>query len=52
MAAKTKITGIISDLDGVPYRGDDPIEPAVAAFNRWADRQIPYVILTNNSSAQ
>ena len=45
-----KISGIISDLDGVAYRGDDPIESAVAAFRTWEDAGLPYAFVTNNST--
>ena len=45
-----KITGIISDLDGVTYRGDEPIESAVGMFQRWSDMGLPYAFVTNNST--
>mgnify|MGYP000855138275 CR=1 FL=1 len=45
-----KISGIISDLDGVTYRGDDPIESAVAAFKTWDAADLPYAFVTNNST--
>ena len=45
-----KISGIISDLDGVTYRGDDPIESAVAAFKAWDGAGLPYAFVTNNST--
>ena len=45
-----KISGIISDLDGVTYRGDDPIESAVAAFKTWDAAGLPYAFVTNNST--
>lgn len=44
------ISGIISDLDGVTYRGDDPIDSAVQAFQRWHDAGVPYAFVTNNST--
>lgn len=45
-----KISGIISDLDGVTYRGDEPIESAVSVFQRWNDIGLPYAFVTNNST--
>jgi len=45
-----KISGIISDLDGVTYRGDEPIESAVGVFQRWNDSGLPYAFVTNNST--
>lgn len=45
-----KITGIISDLDGVTYRGQRAIESAVRAFQRWYDDGVPYAFVTNNST--
>jgi FMN phosphatase YigB (HAD superfamily) len=45
-----KISAIISDLDGVTYRGDDPIESAVQAFQKWYDNGFPYAFVTNNST--
>ena len=45
-----KISGIISDLDGVTYRGDKPIESAVGVFQKWSDIGLPYAFVTNNST--
>jgi len=45
-----KISGIISDLDGVAYRGDEPIESAVGVFQQWSDIGLPYAFVTNNST--
>ena len=45
-----KISGIISDLDGVTYRGDEPIESAVRVFQRWNEIGLPYAFVTNNST--
>jgi 4-nitrophenyl phosphatase len=44
------IRGIISDLDGVAYRGDTPIEKSVEAFRRWQAQGLPYAFVTNNST--
>lgn len=46
----TTISAIISDLDGVTYRGADPIPEAVTAFRAWHDRGLPYAFVTNNST--
>lgn len=43
-------TAIISDLDGVTYRGDAPIPSAVQAFRHWHKQGLPYVFVTNNST--
>lgn len=45
-----KLSAIISDLDGVTYRGDDPIESAVDAFQHWHKSGFPYAFVTNNST--
>lgn len=45
-----KISAIISDLDGVTYRGKEPIESAVKIFRLWNDIGIPYAFVTNNST--
>lgn len=45
-----KISAIISDLDGVAYRGDDPIESAVSVFQKWHENDFPYAFVTNNST--
>lgn len=45
-----QIKGIISDLDGVAYRGDAPIPSAVQAFAAWAEAGLPYAFVTNNST--
>ena len=45
-----RIRGIISDLDGVTYRGDDPIESAVVAFQAWDEAELPVAFVTNNST--
>ena len=50
MTVWPRISGVISDLDGVVYRGDDPIATAVTAFQRWHKDGVPYVFVTNNST--
>ena len=44
------IGGVISDLDGVVYRGEAPIADAVEAFRRWHRAGIPYCLVTNNAT--
>lgn len=44
------ILAIVSDLDGVVYRGDRAIPGAVEAIAEWKARGIPYVFVTNNAS--
>lgn len=44
------MSAIISDLDGVTYRGEDPIESAVKAFQKWHENGFPYAFVTNNST--
>jgi 4-nitrophenyl phosphatase len=44
------IKGIISDLDGVAYRDDNPIPGSVQAFGAWHERGAPYAFVTNNST--
>ncbi|MBR0971346.1 HAD-IIA family hydrolase [Bradyrhizobium japonicum] len=44
------IRGIISDLDGVAYRGDSAIPSSVRAFRAWHEQGLPYAFVTNNST--
>lgn len=44
------IRGIISDLDGVAYRGDTAIPSSVRAFRAWHQQGVPYAFVTNNST--
>ena len=48
--AETAIRGIISDLDGVVYRGETSFPEAVAAFGVWRRAGIPYAFVTNNAT--
>jgi 4-nitrophenyl phosphatase len=41
--------GVLSDLDGVVYRGEGAIPGAVERFNRWQDAGVPYCFVTNNA---
>lgn len=42
--------GIIFDMDGVLYRGDQPIEGAGEVVEYLKSKDIPFVLLTNNST--
>lgn len=44
------ILGVVSDLDGVVYRGAAAVPGAVEAFRAWHARGIPYAFVTNNST--
>jgi 4-nitrophenyl phosphatase len=44
------IRGIISDLDGVVYRGKQAIEESVEAFHAWRRLRVPFCFVTNNST--
>lgn len=42
-------SAVLSDLDGVVYRGDAPVPGAVDRFRRWQHAGIPYCFVTNNA---
>lgn len=42
-------SAVLSDLDGVVYRGDQPVPGAVERFRLWHDRGLPYCFVTNNA---
>ena len=42
-------SAVLSDLDGVVYRGDDAVPGAVGRFNRWQSEGVPYCFVTNNA---
>ncbi|WDR03243.1 HAD-IIA family hydrolase [Devosia algicola] len=44
------VKAVISDLDGVVYRGREAIAGAVETFAAWHERGIPYCFVTNNST--
>ncbi|QHP66397.1 HAD-IIA family hydrolase [Bradyrhizobium sp. LCT2] len=44
------IEGIISDLDGVVYRGNAAILDAIEAFARWQASGLRFCFVTNNST--
>jgi NagD protein len=46
---KNKVKGVISDMDGVIYRGKELIPGAQDFINQLKDREIPFLFLTNNS---
>src|SRR5712691_2953001 len=43
--------GILLDMDGVIYRGDDPIAGAAALIRQLREDSIPFLFLTNNSAS-
>jgi 4-nitrophenyl phosphatase len=48
--SRGSIRGVVSDLDGVVYRGGAPIASSIEAFRRWREQGVPYAFVTNNSS--
>lgn len=42
-------SAVLSDLDGVVYRGEEAVPGAVDRFNRWQASGIPYCFVTNNA---
>jgi 4-nitrophenyl phosphatase len=46
----SQISGVISDMDGVLWQGDEPLPGLVEFFEFLRARGIPYVLATNNSS--
>lgn len=42
-------SAVLSDLDGVVYRGEEAIPSAVKRFNQWKSQGIPYCFVTNNA---
>jgi 4-nitrophenyl phosphatase len=40
---------VLSDLDGVVYRGEDAIPGAVERFNLWQKQGLSYCFITNNA---
>jgi 4-nitrophenyl phosphatase len=44
-----QFSAVLSDLDGVVYRGEDAIPGAVERFNHWHSRGVPYCFVTNNA---
>lgn len=48
--SRGSILGVVSDLDGVVYRGGSAIPGAVEAFRRWSERSVPVAFVTNNAT--
>jgi len=46
----TDVAGVLLDMDGTVYRGDEPIEGASLFISRLKEAGIPYAFITNNSS--
>src|ERR671925_436660 len=44
------ISGVISDMDGVLWQGDNPLPGLIEFFDLLREHRIPYVLATNNSS--
>lgn len=42
-------SAVLSDLDGVVYRGEEAIPGAVERFRLWQKRGVPYCFVTNNA---
>ena len=42
-------SAVLSDLDGVVYRGDQAVPGAVERFRLWHGRGLPYCFVTNNA---
>ncbi len=44
------VSGILLDMDGTVYLGDNPIDGAADFIQRLKDADMPYAFITNNSS--
>lgn len=44
-----QLSGVVLDMDGVLWRGDEPLPGFHDAFAWFAEKHIPYALLTNNS---
>lgn len=44
-----RFSAVLSDLDGVVYRGEQAIPGAVERFVTWHERRLPYCFVTNNA---
>lgn len=42
-------SAVLSDLDGIVYRGEAAVHGAVARFNSWQNAGTPYCFVTNNA---
>jgi len=45
-----EIKGVVSDMDGVLWRGDEALPGMVAFFETLRNKNIPFVLATNNST--
>ncbi len=50
MKLGTDVSGVMLDMDGTVYRGDDAIEGAAEFIGALNNAKIPYAFITNNSS--
>lgn len=50
MASLAEITHLIIDMDGVLYRGDQPMPRLCEFFTFLRERPIPFILATNNST--
>ena len=44
-----EFSAVLSDLDGIVYRGEAAVPGAVERFNQWQRTGIPYCFVTNNA---
>lgn len=51
MAELTDITHLIIDMDGVLYRGDEPLSGLHEFFAFLRERPLPFILATNNSTS-
>ncbi|NJE50101.1 HAD family hydrolase, partial [Thermococcus sp. 9N3] len=42
--------GLIFDMDGVLYRGNEPVEGSRELINFLKEKGVPFIFLTNNST--
>lgn len=48
--ASRRVKAVISDLDGVMYRGEIPIPGSPETVRGWIARDLPFVFITNNAT--
>jgi 4-nitrophenyl phosphatase len=44
-----EFSAVLSDLDGIVYRGEEAVPGATERFNRWHAQGLPYCFITNNA---
>ncbi|KKB11778.1 hypothetical protein VE25_11500 [Devosia geojensis] len=44
-----EFSAVLSDLDGIVYRGEEAVPGAAERFNRWHAQGVPYCFITNNA---